>query len=304
MVEAGQSRLQPNVVQTIQIVDEIQTRPLADNADVRRPQSDGGSVIQLRDVVAEEAHLTGTGAHLGGERGDQRRLARTTWPADHDPFLPVDTKAETAQGGDIMGAAAVQDEGVVDLDDGVVRRLEPHGHVVPRIRSSSGTRRAESEPAIALTPRINNNATERPATASHGTSRRSGGFGRPDVADTATKRVAICSSQRPAIKPSGSAMHTAAIAFPATIATSRRPSTRSSASVRSSGRSSAAAAAAPNHSAHAPSTIATMAEAARINSVATASGSVASAVCRVERRSTRSLLNVGSDRRWRSARSC
>ena len=87
----------------------------------------------------------------------------------------------------------------------------------------------------------------KPATGNHGTDRRSGGFGRPDVAETATSRVAICNNHRPPTSPRGRARNTAASDLPATIPTRRRPSTRSSASIRSSGRSSLASAAAPEH---------------------------------------------------------
>ena len=103
--------------------------------------------------------------------------------------------------------------------------------------------------------------------------RRDSGW--PEVAETATRRVAIRSSHRPATSPSGIASTITASDLPATIATNRRPLMRSSASIRSSGRSSVASAAAPSSTAHAPSTMATSADAVRINSVTTESGSVA-----------------------------
>ena len=94
-------------------------------------------------------------------------------------------------------------------------------------------------------------------------------------------------------RPSGIARQIAANDLPATIVTNRRPPTRSSASIRRSGRSSVESAAAPNNTAQAPSTIATSAEAERMSSVATARGSVASASCRGTRRSTSIESNPG-----------
>ena len=255
MVHAGESRLQGDVVETVEVVDEVETRPLADDSDVRSAQTHRRGVVELGDVMTEQADPTGAGPNLRGERGNERRLAGATRPPDHDSFPWLDAQAQTTQRGDVVGAAAVQDEGVLDVDDGVVRRIRRARSRTYRASDLLRARDAPTvAPAIALTARIDQQREARAtATANQGTSRRSGGFGRPDVADTATSRVAICSSHRPPIKPRGRAMHTAAIDF--TGDHRRRdvdPRTRSSASMRSSGRSSLAAAAAPNHTAHAP----------------------------------------------------
>ena len=170
-------------------------------------------------------------------------------------------------------------------------------HVVPRIRSSSGTRRADIAPTTA--PQCQQrraDAIDSAATANHGTDRRSGGFGLPEVAETATSRVAICNSHRPPTSPRGRARHTAASDLPATIADQPRGRrrVRAPASAAAGGRRWRPRPR-PTRTAHAPRTIATSAEAHEDQQ--RDDGERIGGQCRLPRRATvdvRSRLEAGS----------
>jgi hypothetical protein len=62
--EAGEAGLYGNVVEAVEIVDEVKTGTLADDANMRRAQPKGCSVIHLGDVVPEQPDATGAGTDL------------------------------------------------------------------------------------------------------------------------------------------------------------------------------------------------------------------------------------------------
>ena len=120
--EAGEAGLHGDVVEAVEIVDEVETRTLADDADMCGAQPKRRSVIHLGDVVTEQPDATGAGTDLRCHRRHQRRLARSTRPADDDPLSGIDPEGEAAERGDVVGSSAVQHERVLDVDHRIVRR--------------------------------------------------------------------------------------------------------------------------------------------------------------------------------------
>ena len=117
--EAGKARLHGHVVEAVEVVDQIETGSLTDDTHMSGAQLQRCSMIELGEIVTEQANASGAGPDLSRERSDQRRL---TGPArsPHDDSLPcLHPQAQPAKRSDIVGSTAVQHKGVVDVDDGL-----------------------------------------------------------------------------------------------------------------------------------------------------------------------------------------
>src|SRR6478736_4766685 len=73
----GEAGLQGDVVTTVEVVEEVETRTLTDDTNVRSSQPNVCRMIELGDVVAEQPHPSRARSDLAGDRRDKGRLTRS-----------------------------------------------------------------------------------------------------------------------------------------------------------------------------------------------------------------------------------
>ena len=203
------AQLQGDVVDDVELRTQRPARPLVDEAEPVAAQRRAGRVVGAGEVDAGDAHRARARSHLGGEHGEQRRLAGTVGPVDDEAFPDGDAQRHAAQRGDRARGRVVEAEEVVDLD-----RVRRHG---AHRRSWSG-RAGQAPRSIRLVATAHaTSAIARPTSSTAlvqpgPTEGSSGGVGAVPLADRATSVETERVRTSPATVPATSAGTAAATA--------------------------------------------------------------------------------------------